>query len=170
MKTENLSTLKIHKLTQAQYEREREAGRLDAGALYLTPDETIVVEAGTEVPANAAQMKALTIGGETFEVVDEAARARIAVLEAEGGKGGGITEIARALLISILRNAVYASDQSANITALETALASSGSSGGGTGGGESSSISITKNGTVLTISGVSSISTVKQTGTILALA
>ena len=39
MKTENLSTLKIHKLTQAQYEREREAGRLDANALYLTPDE-----------------------------------------------------------------------------------------------------------------------------------
>jgi hypothetical protein len=37
--TENLSTLKIHKLTQEQYDREREAGRLDANALYLTPDE-----------------------------------------------------------------------------------------------------------------------------------
>jgi hypothetical protein len=39
--TENLSTLKIHKLTQEQYDREREAGRLDANALYLTPDEEI---------------------------------------------------------------------------------------------------------------------------------
>ena len=39
MITENLSTLKIHKLTQAQYDRELEAGRIDANALYLTPDE-----------------------------------------------------------------------------------------------------------------------------------
>ena len=39
MVTENLSTLKIHKLTQEQYERERDAGRLDETALYLTPDQ-----------------------------------------------------------------------------------------------------------------------------------
>lgn len=39
MNTENLSTLKIHKLTQAQYDRELAAGRIDANALYLTPDE-----------------------------------------------------------------------------------------------------------------------------------
>ena len=39
MKTENLSTLKIHKLTQEQYQRELEAGRIDETALYLTPDE-----------------------------------------------------------------------------------------------------------------------------------
>ena len=41
MNTENLSTLKIHKLTQAQYDRELEAGRIDANALYLTPYEEI---------------------------------------------------------------------------------------------------------------------------------
>lgn len=41
MITENLSTLKIHKLTQEQYERELAAGRLDETALYLTPDEEI---------------------------------------------------------------------------------------------------------------------------------
>lgn len=41
MITENLSTLKIHKLTKEQYERECEAGNLDANALYLTPDEEI---------------------------------------------------------------------------------------------------------------------------------
>ena len=41
MITENLSTLKIHKLTQAQYERELAAGRIDETALYMTPDEEI---------------------------------------------------------------------------------------------------------------------------------
>lgn len=35
----NLSTLKIHKLTQVQYERELAAGRIDENALYLTPDD-----------------------------------------------------------------------------------------------------------------------------------
>lgn len=40
MFTENLSTLKINKLTQAQYQREANAGRIDANALYLTPDES----------------------------------------------------------------------------------------------------------------------------------
>lgn len=39
MITENLTTLKIHKLTQAQYERELEAGRIDENALYITPDD-----------------------------------------------------------------------------------------------------------------------------------
>jgi hypothetical protein len=39
MITENLSTLKIHKLTQAQYDRELAAGNLDPTAMYLTPDE-----------------------------------------------------------------------------------------------------------------------------------
>ena len=39
MITENLSTLKINKLTQAQYNRELEAGRLDPNAIYLIPDD-----------------------------------------------------------------------------------------------------------------------------------
>lgn len=41
MITENLSTLKIHKLSQAQYDREKEAGNLDETALYLTPDTEV---------------------------------------------------------------------------------------------------------------------------------
>ena len=41
MITENLSTLKIHKLTQEQYDRELAAGSIDETALYLTPDEEI---------------------------------------------------------------------------------------------------------------------------------
>ena len=39
MNTQNLSTLKINKLTQAQYNRELAAGRIDENALYLTPDD-----------------------------------------------------------------------------------------------------------------------------------
>ena len=39
MITESLSTLKIHKLSQAQYEREKAAGNIDEYALYLTPDD-----------------------------------------------------------------------------------------------------------------------------------
>jgi hypothetical protein len=41
LNTQNISTLKIHKLTQAQYERELEAGRIDENAFYLTPDKEI---------------------------------------------------------------------------------------------------------------------------------
>ncbi len=44
MNTESVSTLKIHKLTQAQYNRELEAGNIDTTALYLTPDEKINIE------------------------------------------------------------------------------------------------------------------------------
>ena len=40
MNTENLLTLKINKLTQEQYDREKEAGNIDPNALYLTPTDT----------------------------------------------------------------------------------------------------------------------------------
>ena len=39
MNTENVTTLKIHKLTQEQYDREYAAGRIDETAIYLTPDD-----------------------------------------------------------------------------------------------------------------------------------
>ena len=39
MKTENLSTLTIHKISQEQFDREKAAGRIDENAIYLTPDE-----------------------------------------------------------------------------------------------------------------------------------
>jgi hypothetical protein len=59
--TENLSTLKIHKLTKEQYERELEAGRIDENALYLTPneDETIT-DITLSVSGKAADAK--TVG------------------------------------------------------------------------------------------------------------
>lgn len=43
--------------------------------------------------------------------------------------GNGLSNTAKTLLITILRNGVYSTDQSANITALENALASGGSGG-----------------------------------------
>ena len=48
----------------------------------------------------------------------------------EGGEGSGLSTTAKALLITILRNGVYSSDQSTNISALQSALAG----GGGTDG------------------------------------
>jgi hypothetical protein len=38
---EVLSTLKIHKLTQAEYDQQLAAGTIDENALYLTPDEEL---------------------------------------------------------------------------------------------------------------------------------
>ena len=48
MITENLSTLKIHKLTQAQYDRELAAGNIDESALYLTPDSVEIITSATQ--------------------------------------------------------------------------------------------------------------------------
>lgn len=56
--TKNLPTLKINKLTKAQYERELEAGRIDEDALYLTPDEDTDLIA--EIIAKAERMEELT--------------------------------------------------------------------------------------------------------------
>lgn len=46
---ENVSTLKIHKLTQEQYDRELAAGNLDENALYLTPDDNGGNVSGDEI-------------------------------------------------------------------------------------------------------------------------
>lgn len=47
MITENLSTLKINKLTQEQYDRELDADNLNTSELYLTPVGDHVIEYGT---------------------------------------------------------------------------------------------------------------------------
>lgn len=46
MITENVSTLKINKLTQEQYNREVENGNIDENAIYLTPEEVLSIENG----------------------------------------------------------------------------------------------------------------------------
>ena len=42
MITQNVSTLKIHKLTQEQYDRELAAGNIDKNAIYLPPDGDLI--------------------------------------------------------------------------------------------------------------------------------
>ena len=56
-----------------------------------------------------------------------------------GGSGSGLSATAKNLLINILKNAVYETDQSSNITALEVALVNS--SSGGESGDTTSGIS-----------------------------
>lgn len=41
MNIENLSTLKIHKLTQEQYDRTLAEGNIDPNAIYLTPESSV---------------------------------------------------------------------------------------------------------------------------------
>jgi hypothetical protein len=64
--TENLSTLKIHKLTQAQYDRELAAGRIDENALYLTPDE----EVDMSIYATVDQLDNKADSEHTHEITD----------------------------------------------------------------------------------------------------
>lgn len=68
-------------------------------------------------------------GGVTQEQIDSAVTSYLT----ENPVTGGMTSTAKSLLITILRNAMYTTNQSANITALESALASS-ESGGESGG------------------------------------
>lgn len=69
MVTENLSTLKIHKLTQAQYDRELAAGNIDENALYLTPDEVINLnEYATKAELEALRTEMLSLISSLTEV------------------------------------------------------------------------------------------------------
>jgi hypothetical protein len=60
LKTTNVSTLKINKLTQAQYDRELANGTIDENAIYLTPDDgaTVAVDATLSVEGAPADAKA----------------------------------------------------------------------------------------------------------------
>lgn len=99
---------------------------------------------------------------------DENGNVEITIPDSGGNadQSGGLSSTASALLITILRNGVYSTDQSANITALEAILAS----GGGSDEPdipEPPTSEVEQNGTILSIvSGV----TVSQTGSVLAIA
>lgn len=72
MKTENLSTLKIHKLTQEQYDRELAAGRIDENAIYLTPDEEIIFPVDSvNGKTGAVNLSASDVGAATEKYVDD---------------------------------------------------------------------------------------------------
>lgn len=70
-------------------------------------------------------------GGVTDDRIEQAVANYMAENPDSSQNANGLNDTARALLITILRNAVYDTDQSAMITALEKALASSGDSSGG---------------------------------------
>lgn len=76
--------------------------------------------------------------------------------------GNGMSATTSELLIAILRNGVYNTDQSANITALEVALASSDHE-------EDIESDIKQDGAVLTMSGISAITSITQSGNILTM-
>lgn len=58
--TTDLSTLKINKLSQAQYERAIENGTIDGSALYLTPEEEIVIDTVmSDISENPVQNKVI---------------------------------------------------------------------------------------------------------------
>ena len=67
MNTQNLETLQIHKLTQAQYDRELAAGRIDENALYLTPDDSL----------SANEVNLLVDHRMTAHIIDDAAHSDI---------------------------------------------------------------------------------------------
>jgi hypothetical protein len=89
LNTENLKTLKIHKLTQAQYDRELEAGNIDETALYLTPDDSITVDLDNNdfEPGLPNKIDADSLGGTNAE--DFATKAFVTNKIAEAQLGGG---------------------------------------------------------------------------------
>lgn len=65
MITKNLSTLKINKLTQGQYDRELAAGNIKEDELYLTPDEAVkqtpIIYSTTDLVAGVSELAEGTI-------------------------------------------------------------------------------------------------------------
>ena len=73
----------------------------------------------------------ITGSGGTVGVSYDEVNEELTFVESDIVTGGGLTNVAQTLLISILRSAVFTSDQSANIVLLQSELAKGGSSGGG---------------------------------------
>lgn len=99
---------------------------LEANPPESTPLDTTLTKAGYAADAKAT--------GEAISNVSK-----------QNQNGGGLSTTAANLLLTILRNGVYSTDQSANITALAVALESGESTGGGDSGGESEYYGITNN-------------------------
>ena len=102
MITENLSTLKIHKLTKDQYDRELSAGRIDRNSLYLIPDESAEIDAtltksgvaadakavGEAIASNALAIELLTNGVSSDEI--DSVNDLIQYVKSHGGEITGI--------------------------------------------------------------------------------
>lgn len=64
MKTTNVPTLKINKLTQAQYDRELANGNIDENALYMTPDESLNYYVFTGVYVKSGEEYTVTLSND----------------------------------------------------------------------------------------------------------
>lgn len=85
----------------------------------VNTDDTLSVEG---MPADAKAVGALIGDIDDLETIDKTDLVS-AINEASKSGGGGITETQKELIVTILRNALYSSDQSENIDALEEAFA-----------------------------------------------
>lgn len=92
MITENLSTLKIHKLTQAQYDRELAAGNIDANALYLTPDEAKNIEIDTTLTQSGMAADAKIVGDTINEVIENKQSKPFYVTIVSNGDATGVSD------------------------------------------------------------------------------
>lgn len=96
MNTENLKTLKIHKLSQEQYERELLAGNVDPNALYLTPDDgdadSLTVDLDDTVAGEPNTINADTLGGRPASeyATENFVSTKIAEAQLGGGESGSI--------------------------------------------------------------------------------
>ena len=93
MNTENLKTLKIHKLSDEQFKREKEKGTLDASALYLTPaDDMLVVDLDDANVGMPNVINADTLGGRPASeyATENFVSTKIAEAQLGGGESGSI--------------------------------------------------------------------------------
>ena len=91
-----------------------------------------VTDGETSSGGETSNLEPLVFTGAVNATYDGTSTTTVNIPSGGSTSGGSLSESARNLLITILRNGVYISDQSANITALETALGGSGESGGET--------------------------------------
>lgn len=76
MITQDVSTLKIHKLTQEQYDQALASGNIDENALYLTPDEEVdlsgyATESYVDEATAAVKNELLNGAGEAYDTLKE---------------------------------------------------------------------------------------------------
>lgn len=84
--------------------------------------DNLILSSGTE---SSAELQDVRVGydGKVYPTAGDAVREQVVQIMQQGSNSGsGITEDAKVLLLCILRNGIYKSDQSANITALGVAL------------------------------------------------
>ena len=106
--------------------------------------------------------------GVIYPIEDSEAREDISALKSaiESIEQGGVSGVKNILLMmtAVMRNALYNADMSSTITAIENLINDSGG-----GDDPSQDVTISQNGTILTLSNVPNITSVSQSGTILTL-